>query len=314
MNPLRLTILLLLVCGAVGALFFSFKKTEEPSSQQSVHVVVSIPPLYALAARVMEGVATPDLLMDKQISPHDFSIKPSDRAKLAKANIVFWVGPRLEQGLTKALSTLSPAVTVISFLEEKDLTFYPLDSHHGHSHAHVHQEGVDPHIWLDPLNGLKMAYIIRDSLVARDPSHKEIYHKNTQQLETEIRALDTSLRELLTGGKDIPFAVFHNAYQYFQKRYDLGPAYALTLTPEHALSIKQLSRLESKMKKRHIKCLFAEPQFPQKALETIAQRTNARLIILDPLGHKNISYVELLSTLGQTIHQCATPSQQRITR
>jgi zinc transport system substrate-binding protein len=80
-------------------------------------VAVDIAPVHSLVARVMEGVATPDLIVQPGASPHEYSLRPSEAAALQDANLVFWIGSGLTPWLADTIETLASDAAVTELLE-----------------------------------------------------------------------------------------------------------------------------------------------------------------------------------------------------
>lgn len=80
-------------------------------------VAADIAPVHSLVARVMDGVGTPDLIVQSGASPHEYSLRPSEAAALQGADLVFWIGPDLTPWLAETLETLSPDATTTELLE-----------------------------------------------------------------------------------------------------------------------------------------------------------------------------------------------------
>ena len=80
-------------------------------------VAVDIAPVHSLVTRVMEGVGTPDLIIQAGASPHEYSLRPSEAAALQDANLVFWIGSGLTPWLTDTIETLAPNANVTELLE-----------------------------------------------------------------------------------------------------------------------------------------------------------------------------------------------------
>ena len=78
-------------------------------------VVVSIKPYHSLVSLVMQGVSEPYLLLNGNISPHTYSLRPSDAVKLQNADLVFWAGENLERFLAKPIHSLTAGAMVVSF-------------------------------------------------------------------------------------------------------------------------------------------------------------------------------------------------------
>lgn len=80
-------------------------------------VAVDIAPVHSLVARVMEGVGTPDLIVQPGASPHEYSLRPSEAAALQDADLVFWIGPDLTPWLDGAIDTIATGAVVTELME-----------------------------------------------------------------------------------------------------------------------------------------------------------------------------------------------------
>ncbi|MBR0555702.1 zinc ABC transporter substrate-binding protein ZnuA [Ciceribacter sp. L1K23] len=117
-------------------------------------VVASIKPVHSLVAAIMEGVETPELIVEGAASPHTYTLRPSDARKLQDANVVFWVGHGLEAFLEKPLEALSSDAKVVELEDAPGLEVLPFreggafeaHDHGDHDHAHEGEEaGHDDH-------------------------------------------------------------------------------------------------------------------------------------------------------------------------
>ena len=228
------------------------------------NVVASIFPLHSLAAGVMKGVGEPALLLQSGLSPHEFSLKPSQAELLQSADLLFWVGKNLEYPLARYTRNLPP----------------------GHSLAlGGGGEGKqNPHIWLDPQQAKEIVSAMAEKLRTRDPDHGAIYTRNARMLQARIDALELELAELLNPLRGIPYVVFHDAYAPFESRFELNNVGALTSEPERVLSAGQIRRMRVVIVDTHARCAFREPQFEPRLLAVVAEQSEIRIGELDPLG------------------------------
>lgn len=289
-------------------------------------VVASIVPLHALAAAVMREVGEPSLLVPPGSSPHGFQLRPSDAKRLEGADIIVWVGDALETFLDKPLRNLARRARIVEAAKLPGVTLYSVrkggvwDEHdhaHGHHHGrdskHAHAQAIDGHLWLDPTNGIVILRALAEALAERDPSRADRYRANAQEEIARIEALDRELAHKLASVKDKPFVVFHDAYQYFEKRYGLGAAGSITVSPERPPSAKRLAQLRKTIRERGAVCVFAEPQFPSPLVQSVAEGTGARAGTLDPVGAPPLrpgpdAYRSLLSNLAADLLRCLAPS------
>ncbi len=269
-------------------------------------VAVSIPPIHSLVAGVMEGVATPELMVKGGASPHTYALKPSDAKTLADATVVFWVGENLETFLVKPLAALAGKAKVVELIETPGLRLLPYRtgaawrSSHGHDHGHARTNkskakkddhghadehaDTDTHIWLAPANARILAAAIVDALAAADPANAERYRANGRALSESLTALETEMTAALTPVRGRPFVVFHDAYQYLEDAFGLNAIGAIAVAPEKQPGPKALLALRQRIKSSGALCIFREPQFPGKLAHTVAEGTEARIAVLDPEG------------------------------
>ncbi len=301
----------LLAAAVVLAATGSSKAAETP------RVVASIGPIGSLAAAVMRGIGAPTVLLPAGASPHAYALRPSEARALASADLVLWVGEALETFLEEPLQTLARAETVVELAEAEGLTLYPArkggvweadhgDEHDGHdSHGHG---GIDPHLWLDPRNAAVLVDRIAGALAERDPAHADAYRANAVAAKADIAALDAHLADELRPLQNRPYVVFHDAYQYLERRYDLTPVGAVSIGPERSPGARRLSHLRDKIAEHGAACAFREPQFAPKVLESLAGDTGIRIGVLDPLGTGTApgpgGYATLMQGLADALRRC----------
>ena len=179
------------------------------------------------------------------------------------------------------------------------------DDHAGHHDGHNHGE-FDAHIWLDPENAKEMVKIIRDELIKIDPEGQRQYSVNTAGATLELDNLINNVEKELS--KDISYVVFHDAYQYFETRFGVKSAGALTLNPDVLPGAKQIADIQDLISDKGIKCIFSEPQYNPKIIETLGNDMNISTGVMDPLGAfidpGPTMYVELINGIANSIKEC----------
>ena len=287
-------------------------------------VVVSIKPIHSLVAAVMQGVGTPDLIVDGAASPHTYALKPSNARSLQEAKVVFWVGPGMEAFLQKPLAALGSNATIVELDDAPGITklkfreggaFEPHDDgdeheasdDHAHGHDHDHGE-FDTHLWLDPHNAKAMVSEITTSLVAADPANALTYQANQKALNDKLGALDTEIASTLAPVKDKPFIVFHDAYQYFEHRYGVRVSGSITVSPETIPGAQRVAEIHSKVADLGATCVFAEPQFEPKLVNVVLEGTSAKSGTLDPeaatLPQGPDLYFDLMRGIASSLKAC----------
>lgn len=287
-------------------------------------VVVSIKPIHALVASVMQGVGKPALIVEGAASPHTYSMKPSNAKALEQANIVFWVGHGLEAFLEKPLDSLGTKATIVALDDAPGLTklkfrqggaFEPHDDGDAHDHeaaegghAH-HDEGeYDMHLWLNPQNAKAMAAQIEKTLSDADPDNAKAYETNLTVLNAKLDKLDKLIVDTVAPIKNKPFVVFHDAYQYFEKHYGVKVAGSITVSPETMPGAQRLSEIHKKIEEIGATCVFAEPQFESKLVNVVLEGTPAKAGTLDPeaatLEAGPDLYFNLMTGIASSLRSC----------
>jgi zinc transport system substrate-binding protein len=140
------------------------------------------------------------------------------------------------------------------------------------------------------------------------PAHAAVFQANAEQTIAGIDTLAKDIEADLAPVKGRPFVVFHDAYQYFEQRFGLAAAGAITMSPEVQPSAKRLSEIRSKIKSLGVTCVFAEPQFKSKLVATVIEGTGAKAGTLDPEGALVEpgagAYAALLRNLAQGLTSC----------
>lgn len=294
-------------------------------------IVTSIKPVHSLVAGVMQGVGEPLLLVSGGASPHDYSLKPSEARAIDQAQVVFWIGPDLESFLIRPLDNVKDKIRVVALLDAPGMTVLPLreggawephghehgHDEHGHEtpedgddheHEHVHQADHDPHVWLDPVNAIAMVRRIMTVLGEVDVAHRADYQRNGAALIERLDRLNQRLATELAPVRQQPYLVFHDAYQYFEQRYDLDAIGSVTMSAERRPGAKRVADIQARIRDLQVRCVFSEPQFQPALVETIIAGSAARRGVLDPLGAElppgPDAYFQLLQGLATSLHAC----------
>ena len=166
----------------------------------------------------------------------------------------------------------------------------------------------DMHVWLDPKQAMKMVKSIAHELGHIYPQNHDIYETNAHHMIEKLTALDKELKESLFSVKNKPFVVFHDAYQYFENAYELTAVGSITVEPHIPPSPNRIKEIHNKLREKQAKCLFREPQFSDRLINTIIEGTNTKRGVLDPLG-ANLKdgpelYINLLRDLAKNLKKC----------
>jgi zinc transport system substrate-binding protein len=316
--------LLLLGVTAVALLTCS----ETKATANDLAVVATIKPIHALVAQVMGETGEPKLLVTGAASPHTYSLKPSDAKALNDAQLIFRVSEEIEPFTRKIVASLPQTATVVTLANSPGLKI--LDQRTGNTfEAHVHEDGHghsdgdedqdehhrseagpvrDGHVWLDPQNGVAMLHEIARSLSKAAPEKAAIYEANAAAAIAGLEKIAKEIDSDLASVKSQPFVVFHDAYQYFEARFGVPAAGAITVSPDVQPSAKRLGEIRDKIRNLNVRCVFAEPQFKSKLVATVIEGTGAKAGMLDPEGASvepgPAAYETLLKKLAQDLKDC----------
>ncbi|HUF56002.1 MAG TPA: zinc ABC transporter substrate-binding protein [Thermohalobaculum sp.] len=284
-----------------------------PAAHAAPRVVASIPPVHGLVAAVMEGAGAPHLLIPADASPHDFALRPSDAEALAKAELVFVVGAGLEGGLAEAAERLGESAEHVALAEARGVEPLPAVAHEhaeaGHEHAGSGDEdAIDPHLWLDPANAAVWLEAIAAALAEADPANADLYGANAAAAAAELDTLTAELAAALAPYATLDYAVFHDAFRYFERRFGLRPAASLASASGAEPGARGVARFRERLAEMQDPCLFAEPQHDAALVESVARDSGARTGTLDPIG-RDIPpgpgfYPELLRALARDLARC----------
>ena len=268
------------------------------SANADIKVVASIKPIHSLTSYLMDGVGKPDLIVDGYASPHGFAMKPSHAKMLQNADLIFWVGEDLENFLEKPLKSIAKKAEKIELMEINGLEklkfrerniFEGHDDHghkekkhddHGHE-KHAHGEH-DPHVWLDPLNAKVILSEMAEHLIEKDPSNASTYKTNLKKAHKALDNLTKKVKSELK--KDFKSIVFHDAYQYFEKRFNVNVLGAFTVNTDILPGAEQLAEIREIIEYEKVTCVFSEPQFNPNIIKAVAKDTNIKTGVIDPLG------------------------------
>ena len=308
-----------LAAGLAVLCMAAFAACGSPRAAAPPKVVVTIAPIHSLVAAIAAGVCEPQLLMPSGSSPHSFALKPSQARALRQADVIVRVGSTLETFLDRPLAALGKDASVVTLDEiggigllemraggvweahgdgrEDDGDHRPGGEVGGPDHTGPDHAGHNPHIWLDPRNAVVAVDYIAGVLARVDPANAATYRTNARGLVARLNALDMELAAATAPIRAKPYVVFHDAYAYFEDRYGLSPAGAVTVSPDRAPGARRLGELRRKIITLGAVCVFSEPQFEPRLVAPIIEGTPARSAVLDPLGATLAPGPELYFTL-----------------
>jgi zinc transport system substrate-binding protein len=275
-------------------------------------VISSIVPVHSLVAGVMEGVGEPELLLKGVNSEHQGSYSPRQISDLGRADAVFIIGDNLEVKLGEISGTESVNGKEFVKLDlAPDITTHRIrkgGNWEVDSDEPASGNNADPHIWLDPENAKAMTKAIAETLNQIDPGNSKIYSANAEKQMVALDQLEKDVAQSLAPLRSKPFIVFHDAYQYFEKRFGLNAVGSISDYAATPASAARLQEIHNKVKTTNAACVFKEPQFSDAAIIAVTEGTAAKLGELDPIGAKltpgKQAYGQLLRGIVKNLTDC----------
>ncbi|MDA8083533.1 MAG: metal ABC transporter substrate-binding protein [Nitrospiraceae bacterium] len=277
-------------CGLVFLIFCAACRNTPAGGKQRLSVVASLFPVYDFARQIARDRADVTLLLPPGTEPHSFDPRPADIITLTHADLFFYTNIYMEPWVQKILAGITSArllavdtSTGIRLMEAGGQDPEDEDPGHGHDHG-----GKDPHIWLDPLNAIRMVENIRDGLIRKDPSNREFYTRNAEEYVHQLQGLDS---RFTAGLADCRKKVFvsggHFTFGYLARRYGLTYVSAYGISPNSEPTPGSLASISRTLKDQGLRYIFYEELLSPRTAETIAKETDAKLLKLN--GAHNIT-------------------------
>lgn len=281
------------------------KTCPHPIDTTPLFVVTSIPPLEAIAKSVGAAHVKTFCFVQGGGSPHFVQMRPGFITKATEADLVVSMGETLEPFIDKHLQSLSLKNKWTRISHLSGLTTHKMRTRCCELPTTTKKSpylNIDQHAWLSPTNGrLLTDWFVRQFSRLR-PHLKDTFKANGDQLKKEITAAEKESRALLTPYKKVPFVVFHDGYQYFEKSFHLNHAGVIVTAGDKGGRPGQITKIVDRMKTQGIKCLFKEAQLPSPLAQKIARETDAQTITLDPLTSDD--YPSLILNMAKDMKEC----------
>jgi zinc/manganese transport system substrate-binding protein len=219
--------------------------------------------------------------------PHFVEAKPSFVLILNKADLLIVVGRDLEIGWLPPLITQSRNAKIqpgsAGYLDPSTSAKI-LDMPTGaitRAEGDVHPLG-NPHYWLDPENGRRIAKAIEGRLSELDPPNTAYYAQREEDLEKRLTAAEQRWKAQMAPYKAAKVVTYHKSWTNFADAFGLNvvayiePKPGIPPTPQHTLDVINL------MKAQNVKIIMVEPYFDTKTPSSIAANTGAKVLVIPP--------------------------------
>lgn len=265
------------------------------NSEKKLMVLTSFYPMYISTINVTKDV--PDIQVINMTKPqtgclHDYSFTPEDLKTLEKADVFVVNGAGMEASLYKAIKQ-QPDLKIIEASQGIEL----IKDANGEE---------NPHVWVSITDNIAQVRNIAEQLSAIDSDNSAQYKRNAEEYIKQLEALRAKMHQNLDGVKNRNIITFHEAFPYFAQEFNLNIAAVIEREPGTEPSPKELEDTINTVRDSHITALFAEPQYPAKAAETIARETGASVYALDPGVSGDLTpdaYINIMETNLKTLEE-----------
>ena len=284
----------------LGALISACGGRGQAAEDHRLNVVTTVSPITNIVYNIGGERINLSGIVPEGTNSHTFEPAPSDAQRLAKADVIFVNGLKLEAPTLKLAEANKKEGAEIILLGEQTIT----PEQYIYDFSFPKEAGSpNPHLWTNPIYALKYAEIVRDALMRRDAVHADYYRQNYEAFRKRIEALDQAIQETINS---IPEAnrkllTYHDSFAYFAPRYGVTVIGAIQPADFSEPSAKEIGALILQLKQEKVPAIFGSEVFPSPILEQIAKETGVQYVDTlrdDDLpgkpGDPNHSYVGLM--------------------
>ncbi len=258
-----------------------------------LNVVVSIQPELEFVQKIGGEKIKTTLMVPAGKSPHTYEPKATQMKAITHADLYLAIGVEFEKVWLEKFKNQNQHLIIQDLSKDINKSaMLPTHEHHDET-----TQGLDPHIWVDPVRVRQIAKNIYQALSQEDPANQAYYLAHLNSYLNELNDLDQEIRSIL---KEVPkgsvFMVFHPAWGYFAQRYNLKqlPIEIEGKSPKP----RQLIQIIKEAKKAQVKAIFTQPEFSDQMAQTIAKELKIEVIKTSPLAK---AWVENLLKLARAI-------------
>lgn len=304
-------------------LIIVFKKEEVVKNEEKLQIIATLFPQYDFAKHIVGDKAEVKLLLNSGVETHNYEPTPKDMISINNSDMFLYTGNDLEPWTESIINAISDECEVIDISEEIELiTIEEFEEKHinsnivydEHIHAdqedesHHHEEIYDGHIWLNPLNAIKMIDNITESICKIDLENAEYYRQNAENYKKEILLVDSELENIVNNATKKEIAVGGEfAYAYLVERYDLNFVSVYNNCGDgEDPSISKVKSVIDYINENNMKVVFYEELTEGTVAKMIAEETSAESLVLYSIHNADIekdTYISLLKKNLENLKQ-----------
>ena len=256
--------------GAVSLFAGGSPEDAGPGAEYPIDIVATTGMVGDIVDNVVGTQGSVFVLMDDEIDPHLFRPTRADVARMQRADLIFYNGLNLEGQMGDPLVQLArtrPVFAVTELIEESALLDDP-----------EYEGAFDPHLWMDVALWMEAVEVVVSAFIDFDPTNAEYYRGNGDTYLSELRELDSYVRETIAGiPPDQRFLVTaHDAFGYLGDAYGLEVVGLQGLSTESEAGLEDVNGLVSFLVENRISAVFAETTVADRALMAVIEGAAAR--------------------------------------
>jgi len=250
------------------------------SADDKIIVFVSILPQQFFVEQIGSDLVDVRVMVGPGQNPATYEPTPQQMAALYKADVYFRIGVPFESAWLDKIKQNNENLKIVECCES-------ISNLKGHEHSHDHNTDFDPHVWTSPKNVIKIAELIKNTLVSIDHKNIAKYEATEVSFKEKLLDLDGVIKNKTKNLKSRTLIVSHPSWSYFADEYGFNQVSIEREGKE--IQANSLVKLIKTAKERSIKVVFVQPQFNDRAANVIADELDAEVMVLDPLA---FNYVE----------------------
>lgn len=240
-----------------------------------LNIVTTVSPITSIVSSIVGDLAEVRGLVPEGVNSHTFEPPPSAARTLARADVVFVNGLKLEDPTRElADANLKAGAEVV---ELGDRTIGP--DEYLYDFSFPREDGKpNPHLWTNPPYAKEYARVVRDTLVRRDPSYAEEYTANFEQFGAKVDGLDGAMKAATATVGRRELLTYHDAYAYFARHYGWKVIGAVEVSSFEEPTPREVAGLIQQVRQVGVPAIFGSEVFPSKVLAQIGAEAGVRYV------------------------------------
>lgn len=261
---------------------------ETETSGSELELVASFYPLEFVTSRIAGDLASVETLTAPGVDPHEVELSPRSVGTVKEADLVVY-SSGLQQAVDDAVRDM-PSEQVLDVSEFADLV--PLQAHQDGSpeseaesshEGHDHEDGLDPHFWLDPERMASVTRAVADRMGKTDPDHASTYQANADALVADLQSVQAEYDEGLAECEQQTMVTTHEAFGYVARAHGFDMIGIAGLSPETEPSPARLAEVAHVVEDTGVDVVYSEVLLSQDIADTVAAETGTQVLLLDPV-------------------------------